>query len=109
MKNQVLVLSLGLMSLMAFGQRKELRNAEKAIDKSEFTAALTAINSVNAMLATMDSKYKANYYFLKAQAQAGKNNYAAAADSFNDLFEYEKEIEKERYTEDAQPMLNALV
>jgi tetratricopeptide (TPR) repeat protein len=109
MKNQVLVLSLGLMSLMAFGQRKELRNAEKAIDKSEFTAALTAINSVNGMLATMDSKYKANYYFLKAQAQAGKNNYAAAADSFNDLFEYEKEIEKERYTEDAQPMLNALV
>jgi len=109
MKNQVLVLSLGLMSMLAFGQRKELRNAEKAIDKSEFASALTEINAVNAMLETMDSKYKAKYYFLKAQAQAGKNNYAAAADSFNDLFEYEKEIDKERYTEDAQPMLNALV
>jgi tetratricopeptide (TPR) repeat protein len=109
MKNQVLALSLGLMSVMAFGQRKELRTAEKAIDNSEFASALTAINSVNAMLETMDSKYKANYYFLKAQAQAGKNNYAAAADSFNDLFEYEKEIEKERYSDDAKPMLNALV
>jgi tetratricopeptide (TPR) repeat protein len=109
MKNQVLALSLGLMSVMAFGQRKELRTAEKAIDKSEFASALTAINSVNAMLETMDSKYKANYYFLKAQAQAGQNNYAAAADSFNDLFEYEKEIEKERYSDDAKPMLDALV
>jgi tetratricopeptide (TPR) repeat protein len=97
------------MSVMAFGQRKELRTAEKAIDKSEFASALTAINSVNAMLETMDSKYKANYYFLKAQAQAGQNNYAAAADSFNDLFEYEKEIEKERYSDDAKPMLDALV
>jgi tetratricopeptide (TPR) repeat protein len=109
MKNQVLALSLGLMSVMAFGQRKELRTAEKAIDKSEFASALTAINSVNAMLETMDSKYKANYYFLKAQAQAGQNNYAAAADSFNDLFEYEKKIEKERYSDDAKPMLDALV
>lgn len=109
MKNQVLALSLGLMSVMAFGQKKELRTAEKAIKKSEFAPALTAINSVNGMLETMDSKYKANYYFLKAQAQAGKNNYAAAADSFNDLFEFEKEIGKERYTKDAQPMLEALV
>jgi len=109
MKNQVLALSLGLMSLVSFGQRKELRTAEKAINKSEFASALTAINSVNAMLETMDSKYKSNYYFLKAQAQAGQNNYAAAADSFNDLFEYEKEIDKERYSDDARPMLNELV
>ena len=109
MKNQVLALSLGLMSLVSFGQRKELRTAEKAINKSEFASALTAINSVNAMLETMDSKYKSNYYFLKAQAQTGQNNYAAAADSFNDLFEYEKEIDKERYSDDARPMLNELV
>ena len=64
MKNQVLVLSLGLMSMLAFGQRKELRNAEKAIDKSEFASALTEINAVNAMLETMDSKYKAKYLSL---------------------------------------------
>jgi tetratricopeptide (TPR) repeat protein len=109
MKNQVLAISLGLMSVMAFGQKKELRTAEKAIKKSEFAAALTTISSVDGMLETMDSKYKSNYYFLKAQAQVGKNEYAAAADSFTDLFEYEIEIGKERYTEDAQPMLEALV
>jgi tetratricopeptide (TPR) repeat protein len=109
MKNQVLALSLGLMSVMTFGQKKELRTAEKAIKNSEFAAALTSVNAVNGMLETMDSKYKANYYFLKAQAQAGINNYAAASDSFNALFEYEKEIDKERYTKDAQPMLDALI
>ena len=69
MKNQVLALSLGLVSVMAFGQKKELRTAEKAIKNSEFAVALTSVNAVNGMLETMDSKYKANYYFLKAQAQ----------------------------------------
>jgi tetratricopeptide (TPR) repeat protein len=109
MKNQVLALSLGLVSVMTFGQKKELRTAEKAIKNSEFALALTTVNSLDSMLETMDSKYKANYYFLKAQAQAGKNNYAAAADSYNALFAYEKEIEKERYSDEAKPMLATLV
>jgi len=87
MKNQVLAISLGLISMIAFGQKSELKTAEKAIKKGEFASALVAVNSVDAMLATMDSKYKAKYYFLKGQALAGESNYAAAADSFNNLFD----------------------
>jgi hypothetical protein len=109
MKNQILAISLGLISMMAFGQKKELKTAEKAIKNSEFAAALTAVTSVDGMLETMDSKYKSKYYFIKAQALAGENNYEAAATNFNNLFSYETEIGKQKYTKDAQPMLSALI
>ena len=109
MKNQVLALSLGLMTMMAFGQKKELKTAEKAIKKGEFASALAAVSSVDAMLVSMDSKYKAKYYFLKAQALVGKSNYAAAAASFNNLFDYENEIGKQKYTKLAKPMFGSLI
>jgi tetratricopeptide (TPR) repeat protein len=109
MKNQVLALSLGLMSIMTFGQKKELKTAEKAVKNSEFAAALSAVSSVDGMLETMDSKYKSKYYFIKAQALAGQDNYEAAATNFNNLFAYETEIGKDKYSDDAKPMLNALV
>jgi predicted Zn-dependent protease len=109
MKNQVLAISLVLISMIAFGQKSELKTAEKAIKAGEFASALVAVNSVDAMLATMDSKYKAKYYFIKAQALAGQSNYAAAADSFNNLFDYEIEIGKNKYTKLAKEMFGALI
>ena len=109
MKNQVLAISLVLISMIAFGQKSELKTAEKAIKAGEFASALVAVNSVDSMLAAMDSKYKAKYYFIKAQALAGQSNYAAAADSFNNLFDYEIEIGKNKYTKLAKPMFGALI
>ncbi|MGY0406892.1 MAG: tetratricopeptide repeat protein [Polaribacter sp.] len=109
MKKQLVALSLAFITLVSFGQRKELKSAEKAIKKKDFTTALASVKSVDGLLVTMDSKYKAKYYFLKGQALAGKNNYEKAATAFNNLFNYEKEIDKKRYTKDAQPMLNDLV
>ena len=109
MKNQVLAISLVLISMIAFGQKSELKTAEKAIKAGEFASALVAVNSVDAMLPTMDSKYKVKYYFIKAQALAGEGNYAAAADSFNNLFDYEIEIGKNKYTKLAKEMFGALI
>ncbi|QOD61857.1 tetratricopeptide repeat protein [Polaribacter haliotis] len=109
MKKQIIALSLGLMSVIAFGQKKELRAAEKAIKKNDFATAMAQVNSVEGMLSSMDSKYKAQYYFLKGQVLAGKNNYEGAAEAFNKLISYEKEIGKSKYTKEAKPMLNSLV
>ena len=109
MKNQVLAISLVLISMIAFGQKSELKIAEKAIKAGEFASALVAVNSVDSMLAAMDSKYKAKYYFIKAQALSGQSNYAAAADSFNNLFDYEIEIGKNKYTKLAKEMFGALI
>ncbi|MDB9723175.1 tetratricopeptide repeat protein [Polaribacter sp.] len=109
MKNQVLALSLGLLAAISFGQKKELRVAEKALGKSQFSVALSAVNSVEGMLETMDSKYKSKYYFLKAQAFAGENKYEAASNAFSNLFDFEKEVGSNKYSKEAKPMLNALI
>ncbi|EAR12531.1 Tetratricopeptide repeat family protein [Polaribacter irgensii 23-P] len=109
MKNQVLALSLGLLTAITFGQKKELKVAEKALRKSEFSSALAAVNSVEGMLESMDSKYKSKYYFLKAQVFLGQNKYQEASNAFTELFEYEKEIDEDKYSEDAKPMLNDLI
>ena len=109
MKNQILALSFGLMTIGAFAQKAELKAAEKAIKNSEFAAALTAVNSLDAMEATMEAKYKAKYYYLKGQALSGQDSYSESADAFNKLFAYEIEIGKAKYTKLAQPMLNSMI
>ena len=109
MKKQILALTVGFLSIASFAQKNELRTAEKAIKKNDYTTALSAIAPLASMEATMDAKYKAKYYFLNGQALAGKKNYEGAADAFNNLFNYEKEIGKQKYTKVAQPMLNDLI
>lgn len=109
MKKQIITLSLGLMTVLAFGQKKQLKSAEKAIKKQQYSEALSAISSLDGLLAGMDEKYKAKYYFLKGQALAGKKDFEGAAESYNTLFSYEKEIKKQKYTKEAQPLLNKLV
>ena len=109
MKNQVLALSFGLLTAITFGQKKQLRVAEKALKKSQYSVALDAVNSVEGMLETMDSKYKSKYYFLKAQALSGENKYEAASDAFTSLFDFEIEDGSSKYSKQAKPMLNNLI
>ncbi len=109
MKKQIVALSIGLMTIGVFAQKKQLRAAEKSLKKNNYAAAMTNLQSVEGMLADMDEKYKAQYYFLKAQAFKGKNNLEEAGEAFNKLFAYEKEIGKERYTKEAKPMLTQII
>ena len=109
MKKQIIALSLGLMTIGAFAQKNELKAAEKAIKKNDFTSAITAVNSVDGMVASMDAKYKAKYYFLKGKAYAGKKDYKTASKAFNDLLEYEKSTGKSKYTSKVGPLLNGLI
>lgn len=109
MRKQILALTVGLMSVAMFAQKKELRDAEKALKSSDYSTAASNLQSVEGMLEGMDEKYKAQYYFLKAQTLAGKNELKAAADMYNTLFEYEKQIGKEKYTKEAEPMLNSII
>lgn len=109
MKKQILALSLGLMTVAVVAQKKELRTAEKAIKKQDFTGALASINSVEGMIANADAKYKSQYYFLKGQALAGKKDYQAAAESFKELRAFEEKTGKKKYTSKAFPILNQMI
>lgn len=108
MKKQILALTLGLMTVGAMAQKNELKAAEKAIKKNDFSGAITAITSAESLMSNMDAKSKAKFYFLKGKAFAGKKDYKNAADAFNSLMKHEKATGKAKYTKEAAPMLGTL-
>jgi tetratricopeptide (TPR) repeat protein len=101
MKKQILALSLGLMTIGVSAQKNELKVAEKALKKNDIATARTAIQSIESMEDSMDTKYKAKYYFLKGQVY-GKTDVNKAVEAYNSLFDYEKATRKSKYTPQAK-------
>ncbi|MCL7754268.1 tetratricopeptide repeat protein [Polaribacter sp. Z022] len=108
MKKQLLALTIGLLSVASFAQKNELKAVEKALKKGQFKEAKATIATLEGSEDSIEPKYKAKYYFLKGQAY-GKSNINKAADAYQDLFDYEKESGKLKYTKLAQPKLNDLI
>jgi tetratricopeptide (TPR) repeat protein len=116
MKNQILMLFALLISATAFAQKDEIKAAEKAIKKGDFASALTEVNKLDGMVSGMDDKMLPKYYYLRGETYAGlsktdpsKKNYEESAESFNKLFEVEKQSGSDKYTVLAQPTLNTMV
>ena len=107
-----------LISMSTYAQKDELKATDKALKGGDVTAAKAAIDKAEGMMANAEAKYKAKFYFLKAKTyyeiakknpSLDENPYGTAAKSFQDLFAYEKESGKVKYTKEAQPLLDALV
>lgn len=118
MKKVVLSMLAVSMSLSIFAQKDELKSAEKALKKDDLATAKAAVDQAEGLIANADEKLKAKFYFLKAKTyyDIGKkkptldsNAYDVAANTFTELLDYEKKIGKAKYTEEAQPLLNALI
>lgn len=107
MKKQILTVALGLFTIATFAQKNELKAAEKAIKKQDFATAVSSVDAAEGSIASADAKLKSKFYFLKAQAYAGKKDYKVAAKAYNDLFEFEK-ANRKRYTDKATPLFNVM-
>lgn len=106
MKNQFIALSLGLMSLGAVAQKSELKEAEKAIKKQDFTTALSTLKTIEgALMMNGEDKYKSKFYFLKGKALAAQKDYKGAAESLNALFA----MNESKYGDEARPILNQMI
>lgn len=109
MKKQV-VLGLALMiGSVSFAQKKELKEAEKAIKGSNFADAKAAINAAESLMSAMDDKTKAKFYFLKGQALyangAGSDaDINTALESFKMLSDFENQTGKKVYSPKADAM-----
>lgn len=108
MKKQLLAISLGLITIGSFAQKKELRAVEKALKGNDFTTALSTINSLSSSIDGADNKYKAQYYFLKGKTFAGKKNYTGAIEALKQLLDFEKKIGKKKYSTDATAMMGTI-
>jgi len=68
MKKQFIVALAVLATTFSFSQKKELKSAEKAIKDNNFAEAKSILSQVEPMLSSMEDKYKAQYYYLNAEA-----------------------------------------
>jgi len=113
MKKQLLILSVLLVSITVFGQKNELKTAERAIKANNFTSAMAAINKAEGMIANADQKTKAKFYYLKGKAlyQNGANSveFEKVGEAFNQLIDFEKESGKAKYSNEIGGLINDLI
>ena len=71
MKKQILIAGLLMVSAITFGQKKEIKIAQKAIKSGEFTEAIATLNGVEGLISKADSNVQELYYLVKAAAYIG--------------------------------------
>jgi len=109
MKKQVLALFVGFMTMASFAQKNELKAAKKALKKQDFITAMTALDAATPLMAAAPDKMKAQYFFFKGQALAGKKEFRNAGASFRELKELEERIGKMNLSKKAAPFLDAMI
>jgi tetratricopeptide (TPR) repeat protein len=112
MRKQLIFLSALLVSMTVFGQKDELKTAEKAIKANDFSSAIAAINQAESLIGSADQKLKAKYYYLKGLAlyqNGAAENIKEVGAAFNELLNYEKESNKLKYTNEIGGLINTLV
>ncbi|HET8808783.1 MAG TPA: tetratricopeptide repeat protein [Flavobacteriaceae bacterium] len=83
MKKKILTIALSLATVMAFSQKKEIRNAEDAIEEGNYTEAKSLLKQVESQISEESENTQTDYYLAKAQAYLGANN--GSATSMEDL------------------------
>ena len=111
---QILMLSVSLLiSVATFSQKSELKAAEKALKKKDYSAAISALNKAEPLIANADVKYQAKYYYLKGEALYANGtkpqNIDEVAVAFNKLLAIEKNASKKTYSQEAGITLNKII
>ena len=112
MRKQLIYLSAFLISMAVFGQKNELKTAEKAIKANDFSAAMAAINQVESLIGSADQKTKAKYYYLKGMAlyqNGAAENIEEVGAAFNKLINFEKESDKLKYSNEVSDLINTMI
>ncbi len=98
MKTRILITGLAFVSAISFGQKKEIKKAEKAVKSNEYKEALTYLNEAEPMLGSADNDLKAQYYAVKGEALygSGSADYTKlkdATEAFNTALEMDPKME----------------
>jgi tetratricopeptide (TPR) repeat protein len=112
MKKQFLILSAFLISMTVFGQKDEVKAAEKALKSNDFATALAQVNKAEGMLSGADQKTTAKIYYLKALATYKNGtqplDLLAVSEAFNKVVSYENETNKPKYTSEINDLSEKL-
>ncbi|MFK8036783.1 MAG: tetratricopeptide repeat protein [Crocinitomicaceae bacterium] len=104
MKKLLLIALAFSISTISFAQKKELKSAEKAIKKSNYAEAKSAIAQAEALLGSMDEKSKNKFYLLK-----GKALYAGGAGSESDFDMAVKSLKNLNNSTEASDLISLMI
>lgn len=95
MKKQILIAGLLLVTAITFGQKKEIKTAQKEVNSGNFSEAMSTLKGVEGLVSNAESNVKEQYYLVKGQAYLGgaNNEYEklnTAADSFEKVLSLNK-------------------
>src|SRR5690554_4824916 len=87
MRTRFLIAGLALVTSISFGQKKEIKKAEKAIKSNDYNEALSYLKEAEPNLGTVDNSMKAQFYAVRGEATlaSGKTDHSkllASADAF---------------------------
>jgi len=68
MKKHVILAGVLLLTAISFGQKKEIKKAEKQIKSGEFTEAMASLDAAEALLSNGDDELKTQFYLVKSDA-----------------------------------------
>ena len=110
MKKQIIIALAFFVGIFSFAQKKELKEAEKAIKDKNYAEAKTALSLVEPMLASLDEKSKNKYYYLRGVAlfADGKGNNEDIDESLKSFDEVKGEYENE-IKQTKQDMVNSIL
>jgi tetratricopeptide (TPR) repeat protein len=110
MRKTLLLLGILLITVVTYGQKKEIKKAQKAIGSGNFTEALSYINMAEGMISNAESSLKAQFYLIKGQAFLGdSNNDLGKMKSAGDAFQKSLEIEsKGKYSDEVKNQIQNL-
>ncbi|MDT0554774.1 tetratricopeptide repeat protein [Patiriisocius hiemis] len=101
MKKQILVVGISLITTISFGQKKEIKKAQKAVKSGDYTEAISLLDTAEGLLGSADNDLKTDFYVAKGEAysaSAGTSNFdkmKKAADAFLMAIEIDPTIERD--------------
>ncbi|UJH91783.1 tetratricopeptide repeat protein [Antarcticibacterium sp. 1MA-6-2] len=80
MKTKLFSIALSFLSVVAVAQKKEIRDAGKALDKGSYAEAKTLLQQAESSISGANDKVKADFYLYKGQAYLGAGENATVED-----------------------------
>ncbi|MEN2412775.1 hypothetical protein [Flavobacterium mesophilum] len=108
-----MILSIILINVGVYAQKAQIKDAQSLFDKGNSQEALTILNKTEYLIINAPDEDKSDFYFLKGNVYkdlAGKNidaanNFSLASQAYQDVFLFENESGKFKYTVKASAAL----
>ncbi len=111
MKTKFFTMALSLFTVVAIAQKKEIRDAGKAVDKGSYAEAKSLLNQAESNLASANDRLKEDFYLYKGQAYLGTGENVSTEDLMTAANAYKKaqEMGNTEGAEGLSAVTNALI